>query len=177
MLSFRQCLARMWISQRNQAKSSQLRWMSESKIPRPEEMNNRPSGRDDPMKGKGPVSWTNLIVSGTALAAVIGTYNYVKHLKTEELEKERKKEIGKSKIGGPFDLIDHHGKPKTNEDFFGKWALIYFGFTHCPDVCPDEMEKLSEVYEELKNSKDKYVGEIAPLFITVDPERDSVSLL
>ena len=168
--------ARIWIpsSKIQIKKPQQIRWLSEQKVPRPEEMSQRPSGRDDPVKGKGPVSWTNLIVSGGCLAAVIGTYQYVKTVKSAEVEKERKREIGKSKIGGPFNLIDHNGTTKTNKDFLGKWSLIYFGFTHCPDVCPDEMEKLSVIYDMIKNSKESFVGDIVPLFITVDPERDTV---
>ena len=117
------------------------------------------------------------MVTGGCLGAVIGTYLYVKKLKTAELEADRKREIGKSKIGGPFNLIDQDGNPKSNKDFLGKWALIYFGFTHCPDVCPDEMEKMAEIYDSLRDSakKEKYVGEVVPLFITVDSERDSVT--
>merc|ERR1739848_542239 len=93
-----------------------------------------------------------------------------------EIEADRKKELGKAKIGGPFNLIDHNGDPKSNKDYLGKWALIYFGFTHCPDVCPDEMEKLGEVYNNIREARktEKYVDDIVPLFITVDPDRDSV---
>ena len=117
------------------------------------------------------------MVTGGCLGAVIGTYLYVKKLKTAELEADRKREIGKSKIGGPFNLIDQDGNPKSNKDFLGKWALIYFGFTHCPDVCPDEMEKMAEIFDSLRESakKEKHVGEVVPLFITVDSERDSVT--
>ena len=119
------------------------------------------------------------MVTGGCLGAVIGTYLYVKKLKTAEIEADRKREIGKSKIGGPFNLIDQDGNPKSNKDFLGKWALIYFGFTHCPDVCPDEMEKMAEIYDSLREStqKEKYVGDVVPLFITVDSERDSVTYI
>jgi len=153
----------------------QQRFLSEQKIPRPEAFDHgRPN---NPGEGRGPVSWVNLVVTGGCLGAVIGTYLYVKKLKTAELEADRKREIGKSKIGGPFNLIDQDGNPKSNKDFLGKWALIYFGFTHCPDVCPDEMEKMAEIYDSLRESakKEKYVDEVVPLFITVDSERDSVS--
>ena len=64
-------------------------------------------------------------------------------------EAERTRSIGMASLGGPFELIDQDGKPRTDKDFHGHWVLIYFGFCHCPDICPDQLEKMTTVIETL----------------------------
>jgi cytochrome oxidase Cu insertion factor (SCO1/SenC/PrrC family) len=72
-------------------------------------------------------------------------------------------------IGGPFALIDHTGKLRTDEDFRGKLLLIYFGYSYCPDVCPTDLQQISLAVDGLGAGADA----VQPLFITLDPERDT----
>lgn len=63
----------------------------------------------------------------------------------------RQETVGVAAIGGPFDLIDQDGKPFTQDDLCGSYSLLYFGFTHCPDICPDELEKLATAIDTVGN--------------------------
>ena len=147
--------------------SNGLRQEEGKKIERPADMDRggRKSMHDQPRGG--PVTWTNLWVSGGVIAILTGAYYYAKSQKDAKRNVDRKREIGKSKIGGVFDLIDQDGKPRTSKNFYGKWVLLYFGFTHCPDICPDEMEKMAEVYDKLKaaRSRSKHIGDVVPIMI------------
>ncbi len=78
-----------------------------------------------------------------------------------------------AQIGGPFRLIDQNGKPVTEQDMKGKPFLVFFGFTHCPDVCPTTLFDVSEVLRSLGPDADR----AGALFITVDPERDTAAAL
>lgn len=123
---------------------------------------------------RGPVTWASFVL--VALAGG-GLLLYVRHLKEEkeqEKEKAKKRSIGKVALGGPFSLTDHNGKAVTDKDFLGKWLLLYFGFTHCPDICPDELEKMAIAIDIVDKNKEKLGAELQPLFITVDPKRDDV---
>jgi len=76
-------------------------------------------------------------------------------------------------IGGPFELVDHHGRPVTDKTYRGQYLLVYFGYGYCPDVCPTELANIANALDILGAKADK----VAPLFITVDPERDTVEFL
>jgi protein SCO1/2 len=78
-----------------------------------------------------------------------------------------------SAIGGPFTLIDQNGKTITDADFKGRPFLVFFGYTHCPDVCPTTLFDLSEVLRALGGDADKTQA----LFISVDPERDTPAVM
>ena len=74
-----------------------------------------------------------------------------------------------SSVGGPFRLLDHNGRLVTDANFKGHPFLVFFGFTHCPDICPTALFEMSEVLKRLGPDADK----TAALFISVDPERDT----
>ena len=77
--------------------------------------------------------------------------------------------LGPSAIGGPFNLIDENGKPITDQDMKGRPFLVFFGYRHCPDICPTTLFEMSEIMRALGKDADR----IGALFITVDPERDT----
>jgi protein SCO1/2 len=76
-------------------------------------------------------------------------------------------------IGGPFRLVDQNGAVVTQDVLKGKPSLMFFGFTHCPDVCPTALFDMSQVYKALGRDGDK----VAAFFVTVDPERDTPDIL
>jgi protein SCO1/2 len=80
---------------------------------------------------------------------------------------------GPSAIGGPFNLVDQNGKQITDADLKGKPTLVFFGYTHCPDVCPATLFDVSEVLRALGKDGDR----AGALFVTVDPERDTAPVL
>jgi protein SCO1/2 len=116
-------------------------------------------------------SWKSFGISSVLIAIFIGYGIYLKREKELMMDKERRRSLGRAAIGGTFDLIDQDGKPVSSKDLLGKWVLLYFGFSHCPDICPEEMEKMVAVTNQLE--KFPGIPEVIPLFITVDPERDT----
>ncbi len=80
---------------------------------------------------------------------------------------------GVPQVGGPFRLTDHTGKPVTDQDFRGRYMLIYFGYSFCPDVCPTTLGVMAEALQKLGSDSRRVV----PIFITIDPERDTPKVL
>ena len=78
------------------------------------------------------------------------------------------KVMGQALVGGPFTLTDQTGKRVSDQDFRGRYMLVFFGFTFCPDVCPSALQVVSAALDKLGPKADRFV----PIFITVDPERD-----
>ncbi len=87
--------------------------------------------------------------------------------------KEGEATIGQALIGGPFHLTDQNGKPRTDADFRGQYLLVYFGYTSCPDVCPTTLQTITNAMDKLGADAAK----VTPIFITVDPERDTTDVL
>lgn len=84
--------------------------------------------------------------------------------------------VGTPLIGCPFNLIDTENRSYSNQDLLGKYYLLYFGFTHCPDICPEELTKIGEIVERVKGIKGDDVP-FVPVFVSCDPERDSPQVI
>jgi protein SCO1/2 len=86
---------------------------------------------------------------------------------------EQTQQTGAAGIGGPFTLIDQDGQERTNRNFLGRFALVYFGYTYCPDVCPTTLQEMADALGKLGPKAERVV----PLFITIDPARDTPAVL
>ena len=82
-----------------------------------------------------------------------------------------------SSIGGPFALVDQHGKPFTDKNLKGRYSLVYFGYTYCPDVCPLDVQNLSQGLAAFEKANPTLGAKVVPVFVTVDPERDDPAAL
>lgn len=82
-----------------------------------------------------------------------------------------------AKIGGPFALIDQNGRKVTDRDFAGKYRIMYFGYTFCPDVCPTDAQNIGAGLRVLEESDPALAARIVPIFVSVDPARDTPAVL
>ncbi|MEZ5656539.1 MAG: SCO family protein [Sphingobium sp.] len=82
-----------------------------------------------------------------------------------------------ARIGGPFTLIDQDGKPRSWDDFAGKYRIVYFGYTYCPDVCPVDLQRIAQGYSLFEKEAPERAAKVQPIFISVDPERDTPAVI
>jgi len=100
----------------------------------------------------------------------------VKKEKEEKLAKEQNKIIGQAALGGDWELTRLDGTKGGSVDLRGNFALIYFGFTHCPDICPEEIEKAVKVVDAI-DANEQCTKKLIPVFITIDPDRDTAPIV
>lgn len=116
---------------------------------------------------KSVISWLLWVLALVAVAVVIGP----KLLKV--VPEQGVAAHGEAAIGGAFTLVNQDGKTVTQADFEGKFMLVYFGFTHCPDICPTTLLMLTQALKQIGRDADMVV----PVFITLDPARDTPDVL
>ncbi|KAJ4266508.1 Cu-binding protein [Fusarium torreyae] len=122
----------------------------------------------------GPFSWkAGLLFVGTC-GLLVWYFEFEKERMQRKRIAEAAKGVGRPKVGGTFELIDQDGKPFTNEMMKGKHSLVYFGFTRCPDICPEELDKMATMLDIVE---EKAPGVLLPIFITCDPARDTPKAL
>lgn len=102
-----------------------------------------------------------------ALVAIVGAAGLVWYWDARQVQTS----AGEALIGGPFTLTDQHGKRVTEQDFAGRFMLIYFGYTFCPDVCPTSLTVMAAAIDKLPKEQ---AAQVVPIFVTVDPARDTV---
>ncbi|XP_061570950.1 protein SCO2 homolog, mitochondrial [Cololabis saira] len=119
---------------------------------------------------------TRLLVSVLVGGGLLAAWGLVYQEKQRRRRQQRVEQLRQVALGrGGFSLLDHTGRRRTKQDFLGSWVLLYFGFTHCPDICPDELDKLSGAVAAL--DRDAALPPVQPVFVTVDPDRDDVAAL
>lgn len=136
----------------------------------------RHGSSSSPTPAAGPSLRTRLALTAALGGGLLVTWWLLHSEKQQKLQQQRVEQLRRVALGqGNFSLLDHKGQRRSKKDFLGSWVLLYFGFTHCPDICPDELDKLSAVVVAL--DRDTSLPPVQPLFITVDPERDDVPAL
>lgn len=122
----------------------------------------------------GFLNWKAAVIFITVGGGLLWFFKSEKKRLAMAREAEANRDVGKPNIGGPFTLVNQEGELFTEKDLLGKFAILYFGFSMCPDICPEELEVLSEALEKINTESDK---RIQPVFVTCDPNRDTPEVL
>jgi len=111
---------------------------------------------------------SHLTLVGVVAVVLLAAIGYIAY---QEVETTRG--TATASIGGPFELIDQTGHTVTDQTYRGKWMLVYFGYTHCPDACPTALNDMALALDGLGAKRQS----VQPLFVTVDPDRDTVAVM
>lgn len=121
------------------------------------------------MTNKRSLSFTTIIAVLVGLCVVGGV------LVWQTWRASQTADNGRVPIGGPFTLVDQNGRTVTEQSWPGQHLLVYFGYSYCPDVCPGDLQRISLALTALEETDPEAARKIQPLFITIDPERDTVA--
>ncbi|CEJ90807.1 Putative Protein sco1 [[Torrubiella] hemipterigena] len=117
----------------------------------------------------GPFSWKAGLLFVATCGGLVWYFEHEKERMQRQRIAEATKGVGRPKVGGEFELVDQNGNKFTSEMMKGKYSLVYFGFTRCPDICPEELDKMARLVDIVEA---KTPNNLISLFITCDPERD-----
>lgn len=135
--------------------------------------------REESAKDKLAVGPFNLRAGLLFLVTGAGLLFYFQNEKAKVAERKVQEsanaKVGRPRIGGPFELVTASSHPFTHQDLLGSFTLVYFGFTNCPDICPEELDKMGEVVDRIDAKYAKSI--INPVFISCDPARDTIPQL
>ena len=145
----------------------------------PGEQGKKPEDKVEEEDGVEPSKFGNTMLIASALALALA-YAYME-IQVIRANKKKKTDTalvkqtgsGKAQIGGEWQLTDTEGKTFGSKDLEGSYYLIYFGFTHCPDICPNSLTKLSKAVARLKKTNEAKFFNLKTIFVSVDPDRDS----
>lgn len=128
----------------------------------------QPRSPASPARRRAP-AWTRLALACLALSVPLAACQQQAQAPRPPLEG--------ADIGGPFTLVDKTGKTVHWSDFKGEWRIVYFGYTFCPDACPLDMQALIKGYNQFAKAHPALAKRVQPIFITVDPARDTPKVI
>lgn len=122
----------------------------------------------------GPFSWKAGVLFIATGGGLVWYFESEKKRMQQKRIAEANKGVGRPKVGGYFDLVDQNGNKVTDADLKGRHSLVYFGFSHCPDICPEELDKMARMIDLVEKERP---GKMLPVFVTCDPARDTPEVL
>ncbi|OTB04664.1 hypothetical protein M426DRAFT_320530 [Hypoxylon sp. CI-4A] len=122
----------------------------------------------------GPFSWKAGLLFVLTSAGLVWYFEHEKKRMQRKRVAEATKGVGRPKVGGEFHLVDQEGRPFSSAELRGRYSLVYFGFTHCPDICPEELDKMARMFDLVEEQSP---NQLTPVFITCDPARDDPKVL